>query len=79
MSIPAILAGAVFKLGDMLAQGAGGAMGLYMLCGGIAAVTGYVAIWLVIGAVQSSNLKWFAVYCYAIGLLAAIADLSGFL
>jgi undecaprenyl pyrophosphate phosphatase UppP len=54
-------------------------MGLYALCLIISAVTGYVAIRLVIGAVQSQNLRWFAVYCYVIGLLAIAVDLSGFM
>ncbi|MGD9497748.1 MAG: undecaprenyl-diphosphate phosphatase [Armatimonadota bacterium] len=77
MSVPAILGGTVFKAGDLLAQGASGLLGLYLLCGAIAAATGYIAIWLVIGAVQSRNLKWFAAYCYLVGLLAAAVDLSG--
>lgn len=76
MSIPAILGGTVYKAKELIEQGAGGAMGLYLLCFAIAAVTGYVAIKLVIGAVQSQNLKWFAAYCYLVGLLAIIADLS---
>lgn len=76
MSIPAILGGTVYKAKDLIEQGASGAMGLYLLCFAIAAVTGYVAIKLVIGAVQSQNLKWFAAYCYLVGLLAIIADLS---
>ena len=77
MSVPAILAGTLFKLKDLLEQGAGGAMALYLLCGAIAAATGYVAIWLVIGAVQSRNLRWFALYCYAVGLVVVVVDLSG--
>ena len=76
MSIPAILGGTVFKLKDLIEQGAGGQMGLYFACFLVAAVTGYVAIRLVIGAVQSQNLKWFAGWCYAVGLLAIIADVS---
>ncbi len=76
MSVPAIFGGTVFKLRDLIEQGTGGAWGLYLACGVIAALTGYAAIRLVIGAVQSRNLKWFAVYCYLIGLLAIIADLS---
>ncbi len=76
MSIPAILGGTVFKLKDLIEQGANGEMGLYFVCFVVAAVTGYVAIRLVIGAIQSHNLKWFAAWCYAIGLLAIIADLS---
>ncbi len=79
MSVPAILGGTVFKLKDLIEQGAGGNMGLYALCLIISAVTGYVAIRLVIGAVQSQNLRWFAVYCYVIGLLAIAVDLSGFM
>ena len=76
MSIPAILGGTVYKAKDLVEQGAGGAMGVYIACFVIAALTGYVAIRLVIGAVQTRNLKWFAAYCYAVGLLAIIADLS---
>ncbi|MEA3400364.1 MAG: undecaprenyl-diphosphate phosphatase [Armatimonadota bacterium] len=77
MSVPAILAGTVFKLTDLVGQEAAGALGLYAVCGLVAAATGYLAIKLVIGAVQSRNLKWFAAYCWAVGLLAIIADLSG--
>ncbi len=76
MSIPAIFGGTVYKLKDLIEQGAGGALGLYFLCFAISAVTGYIAIRLVIGAVQSENLKWFAAYCYTVGALAIIADLS---
>ncbi len=76
MSVPAILGGTIFKLRDLLDQGASGNLGLYALCGLVAAVTGYIAIRLVIGAVQSRNLKWFAAYCYLVGLLAIVADLS---
>jgi len=79
MSVPAILGGTVFKLKDLIEQGAGGGLGLYAVCLVVSAVTGYLAIRLVIGAVQSRNLKWFAVYCYAMGLLAIAADLSGFM
>lgn len=76
MSVPAILGGTVYKLKDLIAQGAGGQTGLYLLCFVISAATGYLAIRLVIGAVQSQNLKWFAVYCYTIGLLAIVVDLG---
>lgn len=76
MSIPAILGGTVFKFRDLVEQGVSGGMGLYFVCFVVAAVTGYVAIRLVIGAIQSQNLKWFAVWCYTIGVLAIIADLS---
>jgi len=79
MSVPAIFGGTIFKLKDLIEQGAGGMLGLYSICFVVSAVTGYVAIRLVIGAVQSQNLKWFAAYCYAIGLLAIIADLSNLL
>jgi undecaprenyl-diphosphatase len=79
MSIPAILGGTVYKLKDLIEQGASGAMGLYLICFVVAAGTGYIAIKLVIGAVQSDNLKYFAAYCYTIGLLAIIVDLTNIL
>ncbi len=74
MSVPAILAGTVAEIPKLQASGA---LGLYLVCAAIAAATGYLAIWLVIGAVQSRNLRWFAFYCYALGLAAVVADLSG--
>lgn len=77
MSIPAILAGSLVEAGDLIEQGAGDALGLYLLCGAIAAVTGYAAIRLVIGAVQSGNLRWFAAWCFLVGLLAIVASVSG--
>lgn len=77
MSIPAILAGSLFEAKDLIEQGAGGALGLYLLCGAIAAVTGYAAIRLVIGAVQTGKLRWFAAWCFLVGLLAIAANLSG--
>jgi undecaprenyl-diphosphatase len=77
MSIPAILAGSLFEVGALLEQGSGGALGLYLLCGAIAAVTGYGAIRLVIGAVQSGNLRWFAAWCFLVGLLAIAVNLTG--
>ncbi|NLO07100.1 MAG: undecaprenyl-diphosphate phosphatase [candidate division WS1 bacterium] len=79
MSVPAILGGTIFKLKDLIEAGGDGALGLYLLCGLISAVTGYVAIRLVIGAVQTSNLKWFAIYCYVVGVAAIIADVAGLL
>ncbi|MGI5819127.1 MAG: undecaprenyl-diphosphate phosphatase [Armatimonadota bacterium] len=76
MSVPAIFGGTVYKLKDMIEQGAGGDIGLYTICFLVSAVTGYIAIRLVIGAVKSQNLKWFAVYCYTVGTLAIVVDLS---
>jgi len=77
MSVPAILAGSALEAKDLVEQGAGGALGLYVLCGLIAAATGYGAIRLVIRAVQSRNLRWFAAWCFLVGLLAIVANLSG--
>lgn len=79
MSIPAILGGTIFKLKDLVEQGAAGDLGLYMICLVVSAVTGYFAIRVVIRAVQSSNLKWFAVYCYVVGSIAIALNLSGIL
>lgn len=77
MSVPAIFGGTVYKLKDMIEQGAAGDMGLYALCFVISAVTGYIAIRIVIGAVKTANLKWFAAYCYLVGSVAIVVDLSG--
>lgn len=77
MSIPAIIGGTVFKARDLIAQGMAGDFGLYLICLVVSAITGYIAIRIVIGAVKSKNLKWFAVYCYLVGSLAIVLDLSG--
>lgn len=77
MSVPAILAGSAFEARHLLAQGVSGALGLYLLCGAIAAVTGYAAIRLVIGAVTSRNLRWFAGWCFLAGLAAIVLNLGG--
>ncbi len=79
MSVPAILAGTVVEIPKLIETQTSGALGLYLLCGAIAGVTGYFAIRLVIGAVQSRKLKWFAAYCYVVGALAIIGDLFGLL
>lgn len=76
MSVPVILGGSAFELRELIAQGGSGDLALYSLCGLISAMTGYVAIRMVIGVVQAGNLKYFAAYCYLVGALAIVA--SGF-
>lgn len=77
MSVPAILGGTLYKLKDLIEQGMAGDFWIYTVSFVVSAVTGYFAIRVVIAAVQSRNLKWIAVYCYAVGLIAIIASLSG--
>ncbi len=79
MSVPIILGGTVYEVRDLLAHGAVQNLALYSLCGLISAVFGYLAIRLVINAVRAGNLKYFAAYCYMVGILAIVVDVYGLL
>ena len=45
----------------------------------VAAVSGYVALRLVFGAVQAGKLHWFGVYCAVVGLAVLLAGAVGWL
>jgi len=45
----------------------------------ISAVTGYLAVGWVIGWVRAGNLKYFAAYCYAVGLVVIVTGSLGLL
>jgi len=79
MSAPIILGGTIYEVGDLLARGDVQNLALYSLCGLISAVFGYLAIRLVIDAVRAGNLKYFAAYCYVVGILAIVVNASGLL
>ncbi len=79
MSVPVILGGTVFKLADMLSEGSTEELGLYGVCALVSAVTGYLAIRWVLNWVRKGNLRYFAAYCYVVGLVAIVVNTSGLL
>jgi len=75
MSIPAILGAAVLQVGDMLQSPPAGDALLNIFAGTLtAAVTGYLAIKLLLDIIRRNKLQWFGYYC----LLLAGAGLTHF-
>lgn len=67
MSIPAILGAAVLNLGEVLANPPGaGTMVVYAAGTVAAAVTGYLAIILLLDIIRKNRLQWFGYYCLVI-------------
>lgn len=67
MSIPAILGAAVLNLGEVLANPPGaGTMAVYVAGTVAAAVTGYLAIILLLDIIRKNRLQWFGYYCLAV-------------
>jgi undecaprenyl-diphosphatase len=70
LSIPAILGAAVLQLGDLVNSPPGGDAGLALLGGTIgAAVSGYLAIKLLLGVIRKNQLHWFGMYCLAVAAI----------
>jgi len=80
LSIPVILGGGVlqgvraFESGLPLEQ-----FGCYAVGAVASALSAWVAIVLVFGAVRRGRLSWFGVYCAAVGVVALAASLTGHL
>lgn len=79
MSVPVILGGTVFKVADLIGEGGAGQLGLYGLCALVSAVSGYLAIIWVLRWVQAGNLRYFAFYCYAVGVTVVVVIMGGLL
>lgn len=79
LSIPAILGAAVAKLPEVLGEGAGQEVGAGPLALGVtaAAVSGYLAIILVMRMVREGRLDRFAYYCWAVAAAVLIALAAG--
>lgn len=76
MSIPVILGGFILETYQMLSDGTAGSGWLPIAVGMIAAgISGYFAIKLFIRTVMKGNLKYFAYYAFAVGLLILIDQL----
>ncbi len=73
MSIPAILGAAVLNLGEVIDHPPGSDQLLLMALGTVAAaVTGYLAIILLLDVIRKNRLPWFGYYCLtvaAVGLM----------
>lgn len=74
MSIPAILGAAVLELKDVGSEPITGMLVLCCMIGGIiAAVVGYICMRTMLVVVRRKKFKGFAIYCFAVGLIAIIA------
>jgi len=69
LSVPAIVGALVLELADLPA-GREVALGPLVAGGVVAAVSGYLALRLLLSLVQHGRLHWFAWYCWALGLAA---------
>jgi len=73
LSAPVILGGTVLEAARFVAQPGEPTMWLSYLVGGIvAAISGYVAINIVVRAVRAGNLMYFAAYCILVGAVTTI-------
>ena len=73
MSIPAILGAAVLHLGEVIAHPPQGDALLVYLTGTVAAaITGYLAIMLLLDIIRKNRLQWFGYYCLAVAAAGLI-------
>ena len=76
MSIPAILGALVLELKDIGEAAVSGSELVYFGVGAlVAAVTGYFAIKVMLAAVRKKKYRYFAYYCFIIGLIAVFWNL----
>ena len=79
MSIPAILGAAVLNLGEVISQPPGAGQVIVLLAGTLAAaVTGYLAIILLLDIIRKNRLQYFGYYCLtvaAVGIFYLFAPL----
>lgn len=73
LSAPVILGGTVLQAFELAAEPPEpGMLACYLLGATVAAVSGYVAIRVVVGAVRAGNLVYFAGYCVVVGVVTVI-------
>jgi undecaprenyl-diphosphatase len=73
MSIPAILGAAVLNIGEVIAHPpTAGAMLVYAAGTIAAALTGYLAIILLLDVIRKNRLQWFGYYCLAVAFIGLI-------
>ena len=71
LSIPAILGAAVLEIKDVMAEPIEmGQIGIYAVGAVFAAIVGYICIKTMLVVVRNKKFKYFAYYCFLIGLVA---------
>ena len=76
LSIPAVLGAAVLELPDMFAAGFDKSLLLPCLIGfAVSAVFGYLAIKTVQWLTKRKSLRWFGLYCAAVGIISIVLSL----
>lgn len=74
MSVPAILGASVLELKDLAAEPITGSLILCCIIGAVVAgLVGYVCIKVMLAVVRKKKFKGFAIYCFALGLVAIVA------
>lgn len=74
MSVPAILGASVLELKDVAAETITGSLILCCIIGAVVAgLVGYVCIKVMLAVVRKKKFKGFAIYCFALGLVAIVA------
>lgn len=75
MSIPAILGAALVEIKDIGSEGISGGIVLNGLIGAVVAgCVGYICIKTMLAVVCKKKFKGFAIYCFAVGVIAIIAN-----
>lgn len=73
LSIPAILGAAVLEIKDVIAEPiAAGQIGIYAVGTLFSAVVGYICIKTMLIVVRNKKFKYFAYYCFVVGLVAIV-------
>ncbi len=72
LSIPAILGALAFKIKDFNSQLSTLNPQLYLIGGIAASVSGYIAIKVVFKALKTNKFKFFAYYCWLVGIIGLI-------
>jgi undecaprenyl-diphosphatase len=73
LSIPAILGAAVLEIKDVIEEPIEmGQIGIYLVGTVFAAVVGYICIKTMLVIVRNKKFKYFAYYCFAVGMIAII-------
>lgn len=74
MSVPAILGASVLEIKDVAAEPITGSLILCCIIGAVVAgLVGYVCIKVMLAVVRKKKFKGFAIYCFALGLVAIVA------
>lgn len=75
LSIPAILGAAVLEIKDVGAEVvSGGLVGTYLAGMVAAALVGYVCIRTMLVVVRNKKFKYFAFYCFAVGIISIVCN-----